>query len=98
MLPKTPRLQLGQHPQALVQNWRKNWTFKINIPSLNASISTNKVFVFNLTTDDHSKHSGLIRPKFLLLAPVKSVAYFLGHPPGNSMLSIINHVRLKLTI
>ena len=61
--------------------WRQDWTFNINIPTLNAPISTNKVFIFKLTIEDYFKNPfGLIRSKFLSLSLIKSVAFFLGHP------------------
>ena len=75
------RLLLGQNPKALVWKWRQNWTFNINIPTLNAPISTNKVFIFKLTIEDIFKnYSGLIRYKVLSLSLIKSVALFPGHP------------------
>ena len=74
-------LQLRQNPKALLWKWRQNWTFNIKIPTLNAPISTNKVFIFKLTIEDNLKnYFGLIRSKFLSLSLIKSVAFFLEHP------------------
>ena len=42
--------------EALVWKWMRNWTFNINIPTLNAPISTNMVFTFKLTIEDYSKN------------------------------------------
>ena len=80
-IPKRRVCTLGQTPQALVWKWRQNFTFKINIPSVNAPTSTNKVFIFKLTIEDYYKNdSELIGSNFLLLAPIKSVAFFSGTP------------------
>ena len=52
-----------------------------NIPTLNAPISTNKAFIFQLTVEDYFKnHFGLIRSHFSSLSLIKFVAFFLGHP------------------
>ena len=80
-IPLNPLTVHCQNPKALVWRWRQNWTFDINIPTLNLPISTNKVSIFKLTTEDCLKnHFGLIRSKFLSLSLIKSVAFFLGHP------------------
>ena len=63
-------------PKDIVWKWRQNWTLKIDIPTLNAPISTKKVFIFKLTIENYCKnYSGLIRSKFLSLSPMKSVAF-----------------------
>ena len=52
---------------------RRNFTFKIDIPTLDAPISTNKAFIFKLTIEDYFKnYFGLIGSKFL--------RFLLGHP------------------
>ena len=80
-IPQTARSQFDQNPQALVWTWRQNFTFKINILTVNVPASTDKVFIFKLAIEDHVKnHSELIGSKFLQLSPIKSVAFFLGHP------------------
>ena len=50
--------------------------------SLNTPASSNKVFIFKLTIEDHFKKSNskVIGSKFLPLAQIKSVAFFQGHP------------------
>ena len=59
----------------------QNWTFNINIPTLNVPISTNKVSTFKLTIEDYFKgYFGLIRSQFFSLSLTKSVAFFLGLP------------------
>ena len=61
--------------------WRQKWTFNIYIPTLDTSLSTNKVFIFQLTMEDcFRNHFGLIRSKFLSLSMIRSVAFFLEHP------------------
>ena len=81
--PKQRVCSLGQNLQALVWKWRQNYTSKINIPTVNAPASTNKVFIFKLTIEDYfNNHSESIGSKFLPLSPIKSVAFFLGHPLG----------------
>ena len=56
--------------------WRQSWTFNVNVPTLNAPISTNKVFIFKLSIEDYFKnYFGLIRSKFLSLSLIKSVVF-----------------------
>ena len=75
-VPQTAHLQFRQNPQALVWKWRQNFTFKINIPAVNAPASNNKSFIFKLTIEDYFRnHSELIGSKFLQLALIKSVAF-----------------------
>ena len=74
------RWKFRQNSKALAWRWRQVWTFKNNIPTLNASVSTSKVYILELTIEKyHKKCSVLIRPRFLSLAPIKPVAFFLGH-------------------
>ena len=40
--PKQHVCSLGQNSQALVRKWKQNFTFKINIPTVNAPASSNK--------------------------------------------------------
>ena len=47
--PKQRVNSLGQNPKALVFRWRRIRTLKFNILTINALISTNKVFLFKLT-------------------------------------------------
>ena len=55
----------------------QNWTFNINFPTHNASIATNKIFIFKLNIEDYFKnYFGLIRSKFLSLSLIKSVSFF----------------------
>ena len=54
-IPQTARLQFRPNPQAQVWKWRQNFTFKINIPTVNALASTNKVFIYKLTIEDYFK-------------------------------------------
>ena len=69
---------------------QENWTLDINIPSINAPISTNQVCIFKLTIEDYFKHYfGFIRSKFFSLSLIKSVAFFLGHP----VVTIANYQR-----
>ena len=82
--PKQRVCSLGQNPKALVWKWRKIFSFKIDIPTVNAPALANKVLIFKLIIEDYfNKHSELIGSKFLPLAATKSVAFFLGHPVCN---------------
>ena len=81
VIPEIPKQRVcssDQNPQALVWKWRLNFTFKIDIATVNAPASTNKV---KLSIEDYfQNHSELIGSKFLPLATMKSVAFFVGHP------------------
>ena len=75
------RICLGPNAKALVSRWRKNCPLKINIFTLNAPISTNKVSMFNLAIEVcFENYFGLIHAMFLLLGSTKLVYFFLGHP------------------
>ena len=39
--------------QALAWAWRQGWTFKLNTPSLDLPMSTNNVFISNLTIEGY---------------------------------------------
>ena len=89
-IPLNSAFVVRPNPKALVWKWRQNCTFKINIPILNAPISTNKVFIFKLTIEDYLKnYFGLIGSKFLSLSLIKSVAFFSGTPGIISFFQIL---------
>ena len=50
--PKQCICSLSQKPQALVLKWRQNPTFSINISTVIAPASINKVSIFNLTIEE----------------------------------------------
>ena len=54
--PKQRVCSIGQNLKALVWRWREIWTFKINISTLNAPMSTNMLFIFKLTIEDYFKN------------------------------------------
>ena len=71
------RFCLGYNVKALVWRWRQICPLKINIFTLNASISTNEVSMFKLAIEvcfEH--HSGLINAIFQSLGSTKSVYFF----------------------
>ena len=75
------RICLGQNAKALVSMWKQICPLKINIFTLNAPISTNKVSIFKLAIEVcFENYFGLIHAIFLLLGSTKSVYCFLGHP------------------
>ena len=75
------RICLGQNVKFLVWRWRQICPLKINIFTLNALISTNKVSMFKLAIEVcFENYFGLIHAIFLLLGSTKSVYFFLGHP------------------
>ena len=72
---------LVQNPQALVWQWWQKFTFKINIPTVNAPASTNKVFVFKLTIEDYfNNHSELII--YILAASPDQICCVFSSTPG----------------
>ena len=75
------RICLGPKAKALVSRWKQICPLKINIFTLNAPISNNKVSMFKLTIEVCFESCfGLIHAIFLLLGSTKSVYFFLGHP------------------
>ena len=69
--------QFRQNYKALAWRWRRVWTFKNDIPTLYASVSTSKVCIFKLTIKNYPKKgSGLIRHRFVSLATIKPGAFF----------------------
>ena len=75
------RICLGPNVKSLVSRWKQICPLKINIFTLNALISTNKVSMFKLAIEVcFENYFGLIHAIFLLLGSTKSVYFFLGHP------------------
>ena len=75
------RFFLGKNAKALVSRWKQICPLKINIFTLNAPISTNKVSMFKLAIEVcFENYFGLIHAIFLLLGSTKSVYLLLGHP------------------
>ena len=73
--PKQRVSSLGQQPKALVLRWRQIRTFKFNIFTLNALISTNKVSVLTIKACSENNF-GLIQAKFSSLDLIKFVTFF----------------------
>ena len=74
----------GGNAKALVWRWRQICPLKINISTLKAPVSTNKVSVFKLTIEVCFKNVfGLIHAKLSSLGSTKSVYFFLGTPGIN---------------
>ena len=75
------RICLGPNVKSLVSRWKQICPLKINIFTLNALISTNKVSMFKLAIEVcFENYFGLIHAIFSLLGSTKSVYFFLGHP------------------
>ena len=73
------RLQFRPNPEALLWKWRQNFSFKINIPTVNSLASTSKVFIFKLNIENYFKtNSALIGSKFLPLCPDQICCVFSG--------------------
>ena len=71
------RICLGPNAKALVSRWRQICPLKINIFTLNAPISTNKVSMFKLSIEVCFENNfGSIHAIFLLLGLTKSVYFF----------------------
>ena len=89
-------MQLDHNPKALVWKWRQNYA-SVNTATLNASNSENKVHIVKLTINDHLQtYQRPIQPKFLSLAPIKSVATLLGHPGDVMYLQVTTLTNLEL--
>ena len=68
---------LGPNVKSLVSRWKQICPLKINIFTLNALISTNKVSMFKLAIEVCiENYFGLIHAIFLLLGLTKSVCFF----------------------
>ena len=80
LIQSASRICLGQIVKSQVWRWRQICPLKINIFTLNALISTNKVSMFKLAVEVcFQNYFGLIHAIFLLLGSTKSV-YFFGTP------------------
>ena len=78
---RASRIRLGQSAKALVWRWRQICPLKIDIFTLSALNSTNKVSMFKLAIEVcFENHFGLIHAIFLSLGSTKSRYFFLGHP------------------
>ena len=74
------RICLGPKAKALISRWKQICPLKINIFTLKAPISKNKVSMFKLAIEVCFENCfGLIHDIFLLLGSTKSVYFFLGH-------------------
>ena len=74
------RICLGPNAKALVSRWKQICPLKINIFTLNAPISKNKVSMLKLAIEVcFENYFGLIHAICLLLGSTKSV-YFFGTP------------------
>ena len=71
------RICLGQNAKSLVWRWRQIGPLKVNIFSLDAPVSTNKVSMFKLAIEVCFENNfGLIHAIFLSLGSIKSVHLF----------------------
>ena len=78
---RASRIRLGQSAKALVWRWRQICPLKIDIFTLSAPNSTNKVSMFKLAIEVcFENHFGLIHAIFLSLGSTKSGYFLLGHP------------------
>ena len=68
------RICLGPNAKALVSRWKQICPLKINIFTLNAPMSKNKVSMFKLAIEVcFENYFGLIKAMFLLLGSTKSI-------------------------
>ena len=78
---RASRICLGQSAKALVWRWRQICPLKVDIFTLSAPNSTNKVSMVKLAIKVcFENHFGLIHAIFLSLGSTKSRYFFLGHP------------------